>query len=280
MNIKKIQNYTDYHKNILVSCDEDLNDLLINQAITYLPSFEDAISGVITSGDWKEYIKLITEYDKFLWECNHLHPQKSNSINILQNKKYSSFRETLLLPLWIRLQNSLLFETKVLINTPVVQTIFSDGDKNMKDADGGLGFVCEINGRKELLPIVVNEDKSGHLCKTSVSNVNGIHKKFEETNPNIIRVCTTDNKVTIGKKSDAELISSINILVSLRKENLNNLTYQSLNPNVFEVLENTLLNRLCDLGTDILDKEKFKVKKKQNKLIRESIDSEGIFINF
>jgi hypothetical protein len=76
------------------------------------------------------------------------------------------------------------------------------------------------------------------------------------------------------------IIHRNDIFKYLKKENLNNLTYQSLNPNVFEVLENTLLNRLCDLGTDILDKEKFKVKKKQNKLIRESIDSEGIFINF
>jgi hypothetical protein len=263
--------HTDYHKNIMKS----ESHFMIDIALTLLPTVEDAIEQIIIDGDWDKYVELITPYDKYLWECNHNYPQKTNPINILQNKKYSSWRETLLLPLWIRIKNKLPFETVLLLNNPVTQTIFSDGTIGEKYIDGGLAVVCD----NLFLPVIVNEDKSGHFCKTSAKNVNGILKCFQDSNSQTIRMCTTDNNVTIGKDVDAEDLSSFNIIASIRKENGKSETYKELNPNIFEELEKTLINEVIKRGHVSYMCEKYSIKQKQNKKIRESIDKSGLYIN-
>ena len=193
--------YTEYHFNILNDPKDNYHPM-VQKSITFIDNFEKSIINIIEDGDWEKYINSILEYDKFLWECHHLHPQKTNPINVIQNKKYSSYRETLLYPLWIRISKQLNFETIPLMNKSVSQTIFSDGSMNNKDVDGGLGIICENNNKKIILPVVTNEDKSGHFCKTQASNVNGINSKFKQLNSNIITICTTDNQVTIGKNID------------------------------------------------------------------------------
>jgi hypothetical protein len=272
-------NYTSYHKNILIESRDESNHPMVQEALTYIDCFEKSIVKVINDGNWEMYIDTITNYDKFLWECNHQHPQKTNPINILQNKKYSSYRETLLIPLWYRIKNRISFDTIVLTNTSVIQTMFSDAVDNFKDVDGGLGISIKVGEKNKILPIIVNEDKSGHFCKTQASNVNGIMKKFEEFNSNIIRLCTTDNKITIGKNIDSELISSISILASLRKNNLEHNVYNKLNWEIFSSLESVIVDKLNEIGDIRFGIDKYKIKDKQNKLIRESIDSSGIFIN-
>lgn len=266
--------HTDYHRNILIAGYHDHE--MINNAISQMDDFEDAIQKVIADGDWFRYVREVTSYDKYLWECNHKYPQKSNPINILQNKKYSSYRETLLLPIWIRIKNKLPFPTVLLLNKPVVQTIFSDGTVGEKDVDGGLAVSCD----GMLLPIIVDEDKSGHFCKTSAKNVNGILGNFEDLNPNIIRMCTTDNNVSIGKNVDSSELSSYNIVASLRKNNGYNDSYQELNPEIFLNLENTLTEEIIKRGVESFECDKYKIKQKQNKTVRESIDSTGLYVNF
>jgi len=136
-----------------------------------------------------------------------------------------------------------------------------------------------INCGKLFLPIIVNEDKSGHFCKTQAKNVNGILKSFEELNNNIIRICTTDNKVTIGKNVDSSELSSYNIVASLRKENGNHSLYQELNPEIFSKLENTIVDVINKRGFESYECDKYKIKQKQNKSIRESIDVTGLYVN-
>jgi hypothetical protein len=277
--MKKNNLYTEYHYNIL--CDpKDVNHPMVQKSIEYIDVFESAIVNVINDGDWKKYINTLSEYDRFLWESHHLHPQKTNPINIIQNKKYSSYRETLLYPLWIRISNQLIFNTVQLINKSVPQTIFEDGSINFKDVDGGIGIICELNGNSILLPIVTNEDKSGHFCKTQASNVNGINRKFKQLNPNIITICTTDNQVTIGKNVDGNLLYETNMLVPLRKNNLNHKIYNDLNYKVLCDVEEILVDKLNELGLDSFNCDKFKITSKTNKLIRESIDSQKIYLNF
>lgn len=266
--------HTDYHKNILESGD-NTHEMVV-QAISMLDCFEDSIQKVITDGDWNDYIRTITPYDKYLWECNHNHPQKTNPINILQNKKYSSYRETLLLPLWIRIKSKLPFSTELLLNKSVVQTIFSDGTIGEKDVDGGLGVLCN----ELMLPVIANEDKSGHFCKTSAKNVNGILENFKDLNPNIIRMCTTDNNVTIGRNVDSSELPAFNIVAPLRKNNGHNDSYQKLNPEIFFYLENILTEEVIKRGAECFECDKYKIKQKQNKTIRESIDNTGIYVNF
>jgi hypothetical protein len=92
-------------------------------------------------------------------------------------------------------------------------------------------------------------------------------------------MCTTDNNVTIGKYVDAEDLSSFNIIASIRKENGKSETYKELNPNIFEELEKTLINEVIKRGHVSYMCEKYSIKQKQNKKIRESIDKSGLYIN-
>jgi len=277
--MKVLNNYTEYHFNILNDL-KDNDHYMVKKALEYIDGFEVAIVNVINDGDWKKYTNAILEYDKFLWESHHLYPQKTNPINIIQNKKYSSYRETLLYPLWVRISKQLTFDTVQLINKSVPQTIFEDGTINYKDVDGGIGIVCELNGYKILLPIVTNEDKSGHFCKTQASNVNGINRKFKQLNPNIITICTTDNQVTIGKNVDGDLLYETNMLVPLRNNNLNHKVYNKLNYQALNDVEQILVKKLNDLSKESFSCETFKITSKTNKLIREFIDSQKIYLNF
>lgn len=277
--MKTTQKFTEYHFNIL-NDPKDNNHHMVQKALEYIDVFETAIVNVINDGDWEKYINSILEYDKFLWECHHLHPQKTNPINIIQNKKYSSYRETLLYPLWIRVSKQLEFETTPLINKSVPQTIFEDGSINYKDVDGGIGIICEFNNEEILLPIVTNEDKSGHFCKTQASNVNGINRKFKQLNSNIITICTTDNQVTIGKNVDGNLLYETNMLVPLRNNNLNHKIYNSLNHNVLRDVEKILINKLSTMSSKSFSCGTYKITSKTNKLIREFIDSQEIYLNF
>lgn len=270
--------YTEYHSKILKD-PKEIGHPMVVQSLKYIDGFEDSILSVIKNGNWEKYIKEITEYDKFLWECHHLCPQKTNPINILQNKKYSSYRETMLLPLWVRISNSIDFQTKLLINESVVQSIYDDGSVNLKDVDGGLGIETKINGKRLLLPVLTNEDKGGHFCKTTASNVNGINSKFKDLNNNIITVATTDNQVTIGKNIDGSLFYHTNLLASIRVENLKHKTYQELNPVIFKSMEEIIVNKLNKLGEMSFSGEKYIITKKNNKTIREQIDSNGLFLN-
>lgn len=271
--------YTEYHSNIL-NDPKDINHLMVQKSFEYIEGFEKSIEDVINDGDWEKYIKSILEYDKYLWECHHLHPQKTNPINIIQNKKYSSYRETLLYPLWVRISKQINFKTVELINKSVPQTIFEDGTVNYKDVDGGLAIICKFYGKEILLPIVTNEDKSGHFCKTQASNVNGINRKFKQLNSNIITICTTDNQVTIGKNVDGNLLYETNMLVPLRKNNLNHKIYNELNYEVFRDVEKILVKELNNLGINSFNCDNYKTTKKTNKRIRESIDSQKIYLNF
>lgn len=270
--------YTDYHKNILMDPKESSHQMVV-KSLEYIDKFEESIFSVIKYGDWDKYIENITDYDKFLWECHHRHPQKTNPINILQNKKYSSYRETMLLPLWVRISNSINFKTNLLINKSVTQTIYDDGTFNMKDVDGGLGIEEYVNGEKILLPILTNEDKGGHFCKTTASNVNGINYKFKELNSNIITISTTDNQVTIGKNIDGTLLQHTNLLASIRLENLKHKQYCQLNPNIFKNLEKIIVKKLNQIGKYGFSLENYVITKKNNKTIREQIDSNGLFLN-
>lgn len=36
----------------------------------------------------------------------------------------------------------------------------------MKDVDGGLGLCVSLKGVNIMLPVLTNEDKFGHYCKT------------------------------------------------------------------------------------------------------------------
>lgn len=253
----------------------------VQKALGFIPEFEKAINQVIEDGDWETYCNSVNEYDKFLWDAYHNETDTINPINIVQSKKYSSFRETLLLPLWTRIKNRLSFETHVPVNKSVAQVIFDDGECQYKDLDGGLYINQEYMGNQILTPVLVNEDKGGHFCATQASNVNGIFRKFKDLNQNILTITTTDNKVTIGKDKDFGFMSSTNYIFSLRGKNLTDFkTHNHLVPERFRFMETHISERLNTLGLEPFLIKNLKITKKHTKTIRESIDEGGVMVNY
>lgn len=253
----------------------------VQRALEFTPEFLSAINTVIEDGDWDGYTERVNEYDKFLWDVYHNETQMFNPINTVQSKKYSSYRETLLLPLWTRIKDRLNFETHVPVNKSVAQVIFDDGDCQYKDLDGGLYINQMYMGNEIATPVLANEDKGGHFCATQASNVNGIFRKFKDLNPNILTIATTDNKVTIGKDKDFGFMSSTNYIFSLRGKNLVDFkTHNKLVGSRFQFIESSIIERLNKIGIEPYLIQNLKITKKHTKGIRESIDEGGVMVNY
>lgn len=276
---KEEYNHIQHHKNRLLSNGGE-NHPMIQKCYEYFGIFENAIDQCIQTGNYENYVLSMSEYDEYLWKCNYLEPQKSNPINITQNKKYSSYRENLLLPLFIRVKNRLNFETQVALDKSVVQVLFDDSSFADKDVDISLVLPYEVNGIEKFFPVVTCEDKAGQMCKTTAQNVTGINERFKKMNPNILTIVSTDNHVTIGETEDAYLLNGTDILFPIRKHNLKNKEYQKLNWENFKELEDLLVETLNSRGTESFQKEKYKTKSKSGKIIRESIDLGKMFVNF
>lgn len=269
-----------YHSNILEGT-KDSSHPYVRQALEFIPNFVSAIETVIENGDWSQYAKSVEPYDKFLWEKYYDEKQKTNPINIGQNKIFSSYRESLLFPLWYRIKKSLPFETNVILNKPIIQTIYTDGTTDTKDVDGGLYITCEHNGNTYYCPVIVDEDKGGHFCATTASNVNSIFRKFKDTNPNILTIATTDNNVSIGKEKDCNFMQSTNCVFSIRGKNGEpKKKYSSLWWERFDEVEKVLIKKLNDKSENDFICEKMNSREKSDRKIRDIIDNHGILFNF
>lgn len=269
-----------YHRNILEG-NKDASHPYLEEALKFISDFEMAIDNVINSGNWYEYSQSVQPYDKFLWEKYYNEAQKTNPINTSQNKIFSSFRELLLFPLWFRIKKELPFETEVILNKPIVQTIYNDYTIVSKDVDGGLYVSCEIKGEKMFCPVIVNEDKGGHFCSTTSSNVNSIHRKFKDTNRNIFTVATTDNNITIGKDKDCDYLGYTDLVFSIRGKNGEvKKKYSPLSHERFQRVEKVFIEKLALKSIEDFKFDKMNIRNKSNRKIREVIDNEGLLFNF
>ena len=269
-----------YHQEIL-ECVDYSNHPYVLTCKKMLPDVQKAVETVIIGGHWEKYCSSIEEYDKYMWERYHEKPQKSNPINITQNKKYSSWRELMLYPLWARIKSQIKFPTEIILNKPVTQTIYSDGSIQTKDVDGGLGIYCNHNNTKLFLPVLTDEDKGGHFCKTTASNVEGINRKFKDLNPNIITTITTDNHITMGQDIDTEFFKSTDILLSVRGKNGEDpKKYSKLEYKRFETIEKVIIEKLNSMSISDFTCEKINIREKEKKTVREFIDKQGFLIKF
>jgi hypothetical protein len=163
----------------------------------------------------------------------------------------------------------------------VVQTLYSDYTTNEKDVDGGLGYEYIHEGKKLFLPILVNEDKGGHFCSTTASNVNSISRKFKDLNFNIVTMTTTDNHITIGKDKDYDFMKHTNILFSIRGvNNLNHKNHSTIIGSRFSEVENSLISYLNMKSISDFNFDNLKIQNKKNKTIRENIDNGGLLIKY
>lgn len=272
----------EYHRKTLIASDS--NHPMVNEALTMLGDVEkamkDLVNGLI---DIKEYINAITPYDQFMYERAKMKPQKSNPINTLQNKKYSTWREQKWAPIWelIRIEMSETWKTNNLItiqNKQIVESIYSSGYIKYKDVDGGISFEFNLNGKKVLFPIVAVEDKGGHACSTCFDGVSAQSLRLHRCLPNAFHVFITDNNISVGKDKESETFCDIDLIVSERGQNRKTEKYPRLNADRFQEVKDGIISRLKKVSIDHF-KEFVAIQSKKNGKFRNEIDQSGIIWN-
>lgn len=274
-----------YHRKTLTASSTD--HPYIKQAISMLDAVEQAMEDLLNGNvDVEEYINRITPYDKFMWEKFHELPQKSNPININQNKKYSSWREQKWAPIFelVRLEllkNPAWDATKVVLiqNRPIVETVYSNGYTPLKDVDGGLAIETHINGKKVLIPIIAVEDKGGHACSTCFNGVNAQGLRLHQSFPNAKHVFITDNNVSVGATKGSEIADHINLVVCERGENRVKEKYPALKYSRFQEVKDTLIDKLSNTTPTQFTTYNV-IESNSSKTLRESIDDSGIIWNW
>lgn len=271
-----------YHRKTLLASAAD--HPMVVQAASMLMQVETAmqnlVAGDITIAD---YIEAITEYDMFMYLSAKAKPQKSNPINTLQNKKYSTWREQKWAPIWQMIcdEISATWQTnkvKVIQNKQVVEGIYASGYIKFKDVDGGIGFEHEINGRTVFLPIVAVEDKGGHACSTCFDGVSAQSLRLHRCLSSAYHVFITDNNISVGQDKEAETFCDIDLIVSERGKNRVEEEYPKLNAHIFQEVKDGLLHRISQYDIDHFTKYNEIPSKKQGKF-RSEIDQTGIVWN-
>ena len=243
-----------YHRNTLIASDH--NHPMVKKCLTMLDGFEQAVEDFCENIiDAETYFERITEYDTYMFMSARSKPQKSNPINTLQNKKYSTYREMITLPIWYHLISRLKkleqwadIDLAVIQNISILETKYSNGKYNTKDVDGGIAIRTQINGEKKYIPVIAVEDKGGHACKTTVNGVNAIGLRLHQSFPTAIFGFVTDNNVTVGKKQGSEIIDNTNFFLCERGEIDGwDKNYQPLKAYRFVNLEEQLFGYLKDM---------------------------------
>lgn len=246
-------------------------------------AMSDLLSGKI---DIQQYINRITPYDKFMWEKWHELPQKSNPINVGQNKKYSTWREQKWAPIFELVRQELAkvqqwsgVSLVVIQNRPIVETIYSNGYTPYKDVDGGLAIECTIRGKPILIPVIVVEDKGGHACSTCFNGVNAQGLRLHQSFPNAKHVFITDNNVSVGTSKGAEIADHINLVVCERGNNRVKEKYPALVYQRFEEVKQNLVAKLSAMTPEQFTTYNV-VSSNSRQTLREQIDAKGIIWNW
>jgi len=234
----------------------------------------------------KEYIDQITPYDKFMWEEWHRLPQKSNPINVGQNKKYSTWREQKWAPIFELVRRSITqtwqgVNLVVIQNRPVVETVYSNGYIAFKDVDGGIGIETRIkeSNYTVLIPVIAVEDKGGHACSTCFNGVNAQGLRLHQSFPNAKHIFITDNNISVGRDKGTEIADNINLVISERGENRQRESYPTLKAERFQEVKDGLINRLSTMKPTEFTKYKV-IHSSGTTTLRESVERSGLVWNW
>jgi hypothetical protein len=253
---------------------------LANEAEELYKAVESAMPIAVETGNWKQYCDSIKEYDKFVWEQSH----KGNQTNIFANPKIKvgpSWAEQMWAPVFerARLKMEQVWDTTLILiqNNTAVETLGSTGPTSMKDVDNGIGINKIINNKEYIMPIIVAENKGGHYCKTTCTNVDGIFRRVRAMNSNVLAFALTDNHITVGSKVEVDhSFGSGGVLICQRGNNRKSDPYPLLNPDKFELVERMCINYLSTFSTkdflDILPSQTSGI------LLRDHIDTKGYYI--
>ena len=274
-----------YHRKTLTA--SNIDHPYIRKAVSMLDKVEQSMTDLLNGEiDIEEYINRITPYDKFMWEKWHELPQKSNPINVGQNKKYSTWREQKWAPIFELVRQELLKDplwknSKVVViqNRPIVETVYSNGYTPFKDVDGGLAIETVINNKTVLVPIIAVEDKGGHACSTCFNGVNAQGLRLHQSFPNAKHVFITDNNVSVGVTKGSEIADHINLVVCERGDNRVKEKYPSLKYARFQEVKDKLIAKLSSSQPAQFTKYNV-IESNSNTTLRESIDNTGIIWNW
>ena len=231
----------DLHRKLL---DKYADDTSVQPLIEMWPAVSNAILKVLEDGDYESYICAIRAYDEYIWKKSK-EPDGSNPIAYKKWKIYPSWSELNWAIVYERVRRQLSFETVLIRTDKVLEGATTNGDIFYKDVDGGLAIPGMCNGKKVLFPVVVMEHKGGHFCKTACTGVNAIGRRFHDTNPNVLTVQATENKVTIGLDQSDALIRDIDIFIIDRGKNkVEEDKFWERNANEMLVHEQDLLKKL------------------------------------
>jgi len=271
-----------YHRKTLVKSDN--NHPMIKKAVLLLGDVEKAMSELVENKiDISEYIRLITPYDQFMYESAKMKPQKSNPINTLQNKKYSTWREQKWAPIWeiVRREVSKIWETDELVliqNRPVLESIYSSGYIKFKDVDGGIGFKHIINKQEVLFPVVAVEDKGGHACSTCFDGVSAQSLRLHRCLPNAFHVFITDNNISVGTDKVSDVYNDIDLVVMERGQNRKTEKYPALVAQRFIDVKEGMIERLSEMTKEAFTKYNT-IPSAKKSIFRKEIDLCGIIWN-
>lgn len=271
-----------YHRRTLLASSAD--HPMVVKAASMLDDVETAMKDLVAGNiTIPKYIDEITEYDKFMYLSAKAKPQKTNPINTLQNKKYSTWREQKWAPIWQLVcdEVSAKWKTdrlKIIQNKQVVEGIYASGYMKFKDVDGGIGFEHEINGRTIFMPVVAVEDKGGHACSTCFDGVSAQSLRLHRCLPKAYHVFITDNNISVGQDKESETFCDIDLIVSERGKNKVMEKYPKLNANVFQEVKDGLVERLINFDLDHFTKY-IEIPSKKKGKFRSEIDRTGIIWN-
>ena len=175
-------------------------DLL--KAIEYLDGVENAIGKYANFKiQANEYVQLVSEFDKHLYQCYYTGAQKTNPFNTNQNKAFSVWKELYWMPMVERLRKRLGEATGipfVLIQgekNRVAVNVYENGQLKFKDVDLGIG-IMHTDGY--VIPVIAIECKGGHACSTCHDGIWGQGIRMKKTFPNALQGFVTDNHITVA----------------------------------------------------------------------------------
>ena len=251
-----------------------------------LDSFEKSIQRFIDRKiSINEFVDGINDLDQWAYNMYYREPQKSNWMNIGQNKNYPIIKETVWTAIFEHVRKIAIENTNIEFTLiqgksggSVAVAVFEDGTIKTKDVDTGIA-IKHPDGF--LVPVIAGECKGGHACSSVHDGIWGQAVRMKKQFPNSVQVLITDNQITVGKKYDVSAYEEIDFVISERGPNVGKMKDQKDN-----FIDKSIVTKSIEIFVNLLSKQSvthwFTMNPHQiniGETYRSSVDKHGIFIS-
>ena len=174
-------------------------DPTFQKGIDYLVEVvEPAIKDFLEDQDLDKFLTKINEFDKWAFQLNYKPSQKSNWINIGQNKAYPYITELY----WRAIFQVICDKLNEKANGYIFKLIEGNKMPNFRSTTmeshkaTDTGIYVEIKGIK--FPVIYCECKNGHVDKVPHEGMWGQGMRLKQTFPNAIQMFVTDNNISMS----------------------------------------------------------------------------------